>query len=92
MIIRRITHWSLPGRPTQQELGVGTSVALVYSLRRFYLIVHPLSGPRVAYALLAFYLFFEGIFEIVNFFRSDPRHGAGCFWSTVLITLSSRDG
>lgn len=62
-------------------------VGLVYLVAGIYLILHPLSGLASLTLLLAFYLFFEGIFEIINFFQVRPRHGAGWLLFDGLITL-----
>jgi len=88
MIISGITHlvfaWKTHTTGTRLwELLLG----LVYLFAGFYLIVHPLSGLASLTLLLAFYLFFEGIFEIVNFFQVRPRHGAGWLLVDGLITL-----
>ncbi len=36
---------------------------------------------------LACYLFFEGIFEIVQYFQIRPRHGAGWLLFDAIVTL-----
>jgi len=88
MIISGITHlvfaWKTHTTGTRLwELLLG----LVYLFAGCYLIVHPLAGLASLTLLLAFYLFFEGIFEIINFFQVRPRHGAGWLLFDGLITL-----
>lgn len=62
-------------------------VGLAYLFAGIYLILHPVAGLASLTLLLAFYLFFEGIFEIVAFFQVRPRHGAGWLLFDGLITL-----
>jgi uncharacterized membrane protein HdeD (DUF308 family) len=62
-------------------------VGLAYLVAGVYMILHPLAGLASLTLLLAFYLFFEGIFEVIGFFQVRPRHGA--IWLLVdgAITL-----
>jgi uncharacterized membrane protein HdeD (DUF308 family) len=88
MILSGITHlvlaWKTHTTGTRLwELLLG----LLYLFAGIYLILHPLSGLASLTLLLAFYLFFEGIFEIINFFQVRPRHGAGWLLLDGLITL-----
>lgn len=62
-------------------------VGLAYLVAGFYIILNPVSGLASLTLLLAFYLFFEGIFEVIAFFQVKPRHGAGWLLFDGLITL-----
>lgn len=62
-------------------------VGLAYLFAGIYLILHPLAGLATLTLLLAFYLLFEGIFEIIAFFRIRPRHGAGWLLFDGVVTL-----
>ncbi|QNI36209.1 HdeD family acid-resistance protein [Edaphobacter albus] len=62
-------------------------VGLAYLFAGIYLILHPVAGLASLTLLLAFYLFFEGIFEVIGYFQVRPRHGAGWLLVDGLITL-----
>jgi uncharacterized membrane protein HdeD (DUF308 family) len=62
-------------------------VGLVYIVTGFVLLMHPLDGLFVLTLVLAYYLFFEGIVEIIHFFQLRPRHGAGWLLVDGIITL-----
>ncbi|RZU40601.1 HdeD family acid-resistance protein [Edaphobacter modestus] len=62
-------------------------VGLAYLFAGIYLILHPVAGLASLTLLLAFYLLFEGIFEIISFFQIRPRHGAGWLLFDGLVTL-----
>jgi uncharacterized membrane protein HdeD (DUF308 family) len=62
-------------------------VGVAYLVAGFYIILNPVSGLASLTLLLAFYLLFEGIFEIVAFFQVRPRHGAGWLLFDGLVTL-----
>ncbi len=62
-------------------------VGLAYLVAGIYMILHPLSGLASLTLLLAFYLFFEGIFEVIAFFQIRPRHGAVWLLVDGAITL-----
>lgn len=88
MIVSGITHfvfaWNIHAAgPKVWEFLVG----LVYVAAGIYLITHPLRGLITLTLLLAFYLFFEGIFEIVEFFQMRSRSGSGWLLFDGLITL-----
>jgi uncharacterized membrane protein HdeD (DUF308 family) len=88
MIISGVTHLAFAWKTHTTgsklwELLVG----LVYLAAGIYLILHPLSGLASLTLLLAFYLFFEGIFEVIHFFQVRPRQGAVWLLFDGLITL-----
>jgi uncharacterized membrane protein HdeD (DUF308 family) len=62
-------------------------LAIVYLVAGFYLIMHPLAGLLTLTLFLAWYLFFEGIFEIIQYFQIRPRHGAGWLLFDAIITI-----
>jgi uncharacterized membrane protein HdeD (DUF308 family) len=62
-------------------------VGLVYFFAGVYLLLHPLAGLASLTLLLAFYLFFEAIFEVVQFFQVRPRNGAVWLLVDGLITF-----
>ena len=65
------------------ELFIGA----VYLFTGVYLIVHPLSALIALTLILAIYLFFEGIVEIIQFFQLRPRHGATWLLVDAAVTL-----
>lgn len=88
LIISGITHFVFAWKTHTTgsriwELLVGVA----YFLAGIYLILHPLAGLASLTLLLAFYLFFEAIFEIILFFQVRPRHGSGWILFDALITL-----
>jgi uncharacterized membrane protein HdeD (DUF308 family) len=62
-------------------------VGLAYLFAGVYLIAHPVAGLASLTLLLAFYLFFEGIFEMLAFFRVRSRPGTGWLLFDGLVTL-----
>jgi uncharacterized membrane protein HdeD (DUF308 family) len=56
-------------------------VGAVYLLTGFVLLMHPLDSLLVLTLVLAYYLFFEAIVEVIQYFQLRPRHGA--FWLLV---------
>jgi uncharacterized membrane protein HdeD (DUF308 family) len=62
-------------------------VGVVYIIAGVVLLMHPLDGLFVLTLVLAYYLFFEGIVEIIHFFQLRPRHGAGWLLVDGIITL-----
>jgi uncharacterized membrane protein HdeD (DUF308 family) len=62
-------------------------VGAVYLITGIVLIMHPLDGLLVLTLVLAYYLFFEGIVEVVHFFQIRPRHGAGWLLFDGIVTL-----
>ena len=62
-------------------------VGIAYLFAGIYLVLHPVAGLASLTLLLAFYLLFEGIFEVIAFFQARPRHGAVWLLIDGLITL-----
>jgi uncharacterized membrane protein HdeD (DUF308 family) len=62
-------------------------VGIVYLVAGFYLMAHPAAGLASLTLLLAFYLLFEGIFEIVLFVQSRSHSGSVWILFDGLITL-----
>jgi len=88
MIVSGITHfvfaWNTPAAGSKVwEVLVG----IVYLAAGVYLILHPAAGLASLTLLLAFYLFFEGIFELVLFFQERSRSGAGWLLFDGILTL-----
>jgi uncharacterized membrane protein HdeD (DUF308 family) len=88
MIISGITHIIFAFKThTTGSMLWELLVGLVYLAAGIYLILHPLAGLASLTLLLAFYLFFEGIFEVIQFFQVRPRSGAGWLLVDGLITF-----
>jgi uncharacterized membrane protein HdeD (DUF308 family) len=88
MVISGITHLGFAWRTQTTGSRVWEFlVGLVYLAAGLYLVFHPLSGLTSLTLLLAFYLFFEAIFEIILFFQVRPRNGAGWVLFDGLVTL-----
>ncbi len=51
-------------------------LGLIYLIAGVYLILHPVAGLTSLTLLLASYLLFKGVLEIVQYFRLQPRHGS----------------
>jgi uncharacterized membrane protein HdeD (DUF308 family) len=88
MIISGVTHFifafkthTTGGRIWELLVGV------VYAFTGVYLILHPLDALFALTLILACYLFFEGIVEIIQYFQIRPRHGAGWLLVDGAITL-----
>lgn len=62
-------------------------IGLLYWLVGFYLIFHPARGLVTLTFLLAFYFVFEGVMELIMYFRLRRSHRAGWFLWDGLITL-----
>lgn len=62
-------------------------VGIVYLVTGIYLIVHPAYGLLSLTLVLAFYLFFEGIFELVLAFQLRPHAGWGWTLFDGIITI-----
>ena len=62
-------------------------VGLVYLVTGVYLIIHPLAALIALTLILACYLFFEAIFEFIQYFQLRPRHGAGWLIVDGIVTL-----
>ena len=62
-------------------------VGAIYLFTGVYLILHPLSALIALTLILAIYLFFEGIVEIIQSFQLRPRHGANWLLFDGIVTL-----
>jgi uncharacterized membrane protein HdeD (DUF308 family) len=88
MIVSGITHFIFAFKShTTGHVLWEILLGIVYLVAGIYLIMHPLAGLLTLTLFLACYLFFEGIFEIIQFFQIRPRHGAGWLLFDALITL-----
>jgi len=88
MIVSGVTHLVLAFKTHTTgsrlwELLVG----VVYIAAGIYLLLHPLSALASLTLLLAFYLFFEAVFEVIQYFQVRPRSGAGWLLVDGLITF-----
>jgi uncharacterized membrane protein HdeD (DUF308 family) len=88
MIFSGITHFIFAFKThTTGTLIWELLIGAVYLFTGVYLILHPLSALIALTLVLAIYLFFEGIVEIVQFFQLRPRHGAGWLLVDATVTL-----
>jgi uncharacterized membrane protein HdeD (DUF308 family) len=88
MILSGITHFIFAFKThTTGGLIWEILVGVVYFITGGVLILHPLDGLFVLTLVLAYYLFFEGIVEIIQFFQLRPRHGAGWLLVDGIITF-----
>jgi uncharacterized membrane protein HdeD (DUF308 family) len=62
-------------------------VSAVYLVTGFVLLSHPLDGLLVLTLVLAYYLCFEGVVEVIHYFQIRPRHGAVWLLVDGIITL-----
>lgn len=62
-------------------------VGLAYLFAAFYLFAHPGRGLLTLTLVLAFYLFFEGIFEAVIYAHLRRFPGAGWFLFDAIVTI-----
>jgi uncharacterized membrane protein HdeD (DUF308 family) len=62
-------------------------IGIIYLVTGFYLIAHPIEALFALTLILACYLFFEAIFEFVQYFQLRPRHGAGWLIVDGIVTL-----
>jgi uncharacterized membrane protein HdeD (DUF308 family) len=62
-------------------------VGLAYLFAAFYLLAHPGRGLLTLTLILAFYLFFEGIFEGVIYAHLRRLPGAGWFLFDAIVTI-----
>ncbi len=88
MILSGITHFAFAFK-THTTGGVlwELLVGAVYLFTGVYLILHPLAALIALTLILAVYLFFEGIVEIILFLQLRPRHGANWMLVDAVITL-----
>jgi len=88
LIVSGITHfvfaWKTPAAGSKiWEFLVG----LAYLIAGIYIFMFPGNGLASLTLILAFYLFFEGVFEIITFFQVRSRQGAGWILFDGIITL-----
>jgi uncharacterized membrane protein HdeD (DUF308 family) len=62
-------------------------VGAVYLVTGGILLMHPVDGLLILTLVLAYYLFFEGVVEVIQFFQIRPRHGATWLLIDGIITL-----
>jgi uncharacterized membrane protein HdeD (DUF308 family) len=88
MILSGITHFVFAFK-THTTGGViwELLVGAVYLFTGVYLILHPLDALFALTLILACYLFFEGVVEVIQFFQLRPRHGVGWVLFDGIITL-----
>jgi uncharacterized membrane protein HdeD (DUF308 family) len=88
MIFSGITHFVFAFK-THTTGGViwELIVGAVYLVTGVYLLMHPLSALIALTLILAVYLFFEGVIEVVQSFQLRPRHGANWLLIDGIITL-----
>ena len=88
MIFSGITHFFFAFKThTTGTLIWELFIGAVYLFTGVYLILHPLSALVALTLILAVYLFFEGVVEIIQFFQLRPRHGAGWLLVDAAVTL-----
>src|ERR1700753_2802996 len=61
-------------------------IGLAYLFAAIYILDHPGRGLLTLTLVLAFYLFFEGLFEAVIYSRLRRRHGAGALLFDAIVT------
>jgi uncharacterized membrane protein HdeD (DUF308 family) len=88
IILAGITHFVMAFK-THTTGGVLWELLLgaLYLFAGGYLVFHPRSGLASLTLLLAVYLLFEGIIEIIHAFQVRPRHGTAWLWINAAITL-----
>jgi uncharacterized membrane protein HdeD (DUF308 family) len=88
MIISGVTHFIFAFKThTTGGLLWELLIGAVYLFTGVYLILHPIDALFALTLILACYLFFEGIVEIIQFFQLRPRHGAVWLLIDGIITL-----
>ena len=88
LIISGVTHlifaWKVH---TTKRVLWEILLGIVYLFAGIYLIVHPVAGLLTLTLVLAFYLFVEGILELVLAFQLRPHSGWGWTLFDGIITL-----
>ncbi len=88
MVVSGVTHFIFAFKShTTGHVIWEILLGIVYLIAGFYLVMHPLAGLLTLTLFLACYLFFEAIFEIIQFFQIRPRHGAGWLLFDAIVTL-----
>jgi uncharacterized membrane protein HdeD (DUF308 family) len=88
MVLSGITHFVFAFKTHTTggriwELLVGA----VYLFTGVVLLMHPLDSLLVLTLVLAYYLFFEAIVEVIQYFQLRPRHGAVWLLVDGIITF-----
>ena len=88
LIISGVTHlifaWKVH---TTRRILWEVLLGIVYLFAGIYLIIHPVAGLLSLTLVLAFYLFVEGILEIILAFQLRPHTGWGWTLFDGIITL-----
>jgi uncharacterized membrane protein HdeD (DUF308 family) len=88
MVVSGITHFIFAFKThTTGVIIWEILIGIIYFITGFYLILHPVAALFALTLILACYLFFEAIFEFVQYFQIRPRHGAGWLIVDGIITL-----
>ena len=88
MIFSGITHFIFAFKThTTGGLIWELLLGVIYLFTGVYLILHPLSALIALTLILAIYLFFEGVVEVIQSFQLRPRHGANWLLLDGVITL-----
>ena len=88
MIISGITHFVFAFKTHTTGVRIWELlVGAIYLFTGVYLILHPLDALFALTLILACYLFFEGVVEVIQFFQLRPRHGAGWLLFDGIVTL-----
>ena len=88
MIVSGVTHFIFAFKThTTGGLLWELLIGIIYLFTGVYLILHPLAALFALTLILACYLFFEAIFEFIQYFQLRPRHGAGWILVDGIITL-----
>jgi uncharacterized membrane protein HdeD (DUF308 family) len=88
MVVSAVTHFILAFKMhTTGSVIWELLVGAAYLFAGAYLLLHPLAGLASLTLLLACYLLFEGVMEVVHFFQVRPRDGAVWLLIDGLITL-----
>ena len=62
-------------------------LGFVYLAAGVYLIAHPIAGLATLTLMLAAYLLFKAVLEIIQYFQLQPRHGSGWLLADGVISL-----
>ena len=62
-------------------------VGLAYIFAAFWILDHPGRGLLTLTLMLAFYLFFEGIFDAIIYAQLRRHHGSGWFLFNAIVTI-----
>ena len=88
LIISGVTHLIFAFKVhTARRIFWEVLLGIVYLVAGIYLIAHPGSGLESLTLILAFYLFFEGILELILAFQLRPLSGWGWTLFDGIVTL-----